>query len=113
MLASEAMRPSNATSEWHDRLKRLDIAALIAAGMDRLAVVEAPNPEMEALAIAVAMREARHLDKSVALVTPDRALARRVTVATLPGAGVAPAARSMIQVLTDVARRYDERTGDE
>jgi ATP-dependent helicase/nuclease subunit B len=81
VLASEAMRPSNATSEWHDRLKRLDIAAQIDAGMDKLAVVEAPNPEMEALTIAVAMREARHLDKSVALVTPDRALARRVTAA--------------------------------
>jgi len=81
VLASETMRPSNATSEWHDRLKRLDIAAQIAAGMDKLAVVEAPNPEMEALAIAVAMREARHLDKSVTLVTPDRALARRVTAA--------------------------------
>jgi ATP-dependent helicase/nuclease subunit B len=81
VLASEAMRPWNATSEWHDRLKRLDIAAQIAAGMDKLAVVEAPNPEMEALAIAVAMREARHLGKSVALVTPDRALARRVTAA--------------------------------
>ena len=39
--------------------------------------------------------------------------ARRVTVATLPGAGVAPAARSMIQVLTDVARRYSDRTGDD
>jgi DNA-binding transcriptional LysR family regulator len=36
--------------------------------------------------------------------------ARRVTVATMPGAGVAPAARSMIQVLTDVARRYSDRT---
>jgi ATP-dependent helicase/nuclease subunit B len=81
VLASEAMRPWNATSEWYGRLKRLDIAAQIAAGMDKLAVVEAPNPEMEALAIAVAMREARHLDKSVALVTPDRALARRVTAA--------------------------------
>ena len=42
VLASEAMRPWNATSEWHDRLKRLDIAAQIAAGMDKLAVVEAP-----------------------------------------------------------------------
>ena len=39
------------------------------------------NPEIEALAIAVAMREARHLDKSAALVTPDRALARRVIAA--------------------------------
>jgi ATP-dependent helicase/nuclease subunit B len=81
VLASEAMRPWNATSEWHDRLKRLDIAAQIASGMDRLAVIQAPNPEMEALAIAVAMREARHQGKSVALVTPDRALARRVTAA--------------------------------
>ena len=81
MLVSEAMRPSNATAEWHDRLKRLDIAAQIAAGMDKLAVIEAPNPEMEALAIAVAMREAQHLNKSVALVTPDRALARRVIAA--------------------------------
>src|SRR5258708_3294480 len=81
VLVSEAMRPANATSEWYDRLKRLDIAAQIAGGMDKLAVIEAPNQEMTALAIAVAMREARHLDKSVALVTPDRALARRVTAA--------------------------------
>lgn len=36
---------------------------------------------------------------------------RRVTVATLRGAAVAPAARSMIQVLGDVARRYSDRTG--
>ena len=81
VLVSEAMRPSNATAQWHERLKRPDIAAQIAAGMDKLAVIAAPNPEMEALAIAVAMREARHLDKSAALVTPDRALARRVMAA--------------------------------
>ena len=49
--------------------------------MNNLAVIEAPNPEMEALAIAIAMREARHLGKSAALVTPDRALARRVMAA--------------------------------
>src|SRR4051812_10879261 len=60
VLVSETMRPSSATAQWHDRLKRLDIAAQISAGMDKLAVLEAPNPEMEALAIAVAMREARH-----------------------------------------------------
>ena len=51
------------------------------AAWTKLAVVEAPNSEMEALAIAVAMREARHLNKSAALVTPDRALARRVMAA--------------------------------
>jgi len=36
---------------------------------------------MEALAIAVAMREAREYNRSAALVTPDRALARRVMAA--------------------------------
>ncbi len=81
VLVSEAMRPSTATAQWHDRLKQPGIAAKIAAGMTGLAVIEAANPEMEALAIAVAMREARHLGKSAALVTPDRALARRVTAA--------------------------------
>ena len=49
--------------------------------MANLAVIEAENPEMEALSIAIAMREARHLGKSAALVTPDRALARRVIAA--------------------------------
>lgn len=79
VLVSETMRPSTATAQWHDRLERPEIVARISAGMTNLSVVEAPNPEMEALAIAVAMREARHLGKSAALVTPDRALARRVT----------------------------------
>ena len=81
MLVSEAMRPSNATAQWHRRLAEPEIAGKISGGMKNLAVIEADNPEMEALAIAVAMREARHLNKSAALVTPDRALARRVTAA--------------------------------
>jgi ATP-dependent helicase/nuclease subunit B len=81
VLVSEAMRPSNATAEWHRRLGQPDIVEKISAGLTNLAVIEAANPEMEALAIAVAMREARHLDKSAALVTPDRALARRVMAA--------------------------------
>jgi ATP-dependent helicase/nuclease subunit B len=81
VLVSEAMRPSNATSQWHQRLAQPEIVEKISGGMTNLAVIEAANPEMEALAIAVAMREARYLDKSAALVTPDRALARRVTAA--------------------------------
>jgi ATP-dependent helicase/nuclease subunit B len=81
MLASEAMRPSNATAHWHTRLEEPEVAQKISDGMKSLAVIEAANPEMEALAIAVAMREARELDKSAALVTPDRALARRVKAA--------------------------------
>jgi ATP-dependent helicase/nuclease subunit B len=81
VLASEAMRPSNASAHWYARLAEPDIDRKIADGMKDLAVIAAPNPEMEALAIAVAMREARHLNKSAALVTPDRALARRVMAA--------------------------------
>jgi len=81
MLLSETMRPSSATAQWYDRLERPEIAAKISAGMTNLAVIEAPNPEMEALAVAIALREARHLDRSAALVTPDRALARRVMAA--------------------------------
>lgn len=78
VLVSEAMRPANATGQWHRQLGLPGVVTQISLGMTNLAVVEAANPEMEALAIAVAMREARHLNKSVALVTPDRALARRV-----------------------------------
>ena len=81
VLVSETMRPSTATAQWHDRLEQPDVAERISGGMQNLAVVAAPNPEMEALAIAVAMREARHLNRSAALVTPDRALARRVMAA--------------------------------
>jgi ATP-dependent helicase/nuclease subunit B len=78
VLASEAMRPANVSADWHTRLEVPDIAAKIAGGMTNLSVVEAANPEMEALAIAVSMREAREKNMSAALVTPDRALARRV-----------------------------------
>jgi ATP-dependent helicase/nuclease subunit B len=81
LLMSEAMRPSNATAQWHRRLEQPEVVEKISAGMQNLAVIEAANPEMEALAIAVAMREARELGKSAALVTPDRALARRVEAA--------------------------------
>ena len=81
VLVSEAMRPSNATAQWHQRLAQPEIVKKITHGMTHLAVIAADNSEMEALAIAVAMREARHLNKSAALVTPDRALARRVIAA--------------------------------
>jgi ATP-dependent helicase/nuclease subunit B len=81
ILISEAMRPSNTTAQWYDRLRAAAVAARITAGMENLSVIAAPNPETEALAVAIAMREAHHLDKSAALVTPDRALARRVMAA--------------------------------
>ncbi|MET0219055.1 MAG: double-strand break repair protein AddB, partial [Tardiphaga sp.] len=81
LLASETMRPSSATSHWHQRLTEPAVIDRITSGMQDLSVIAAANPEMEALAIAVAMREARERNMSAALVTPDRALARRVMAA--------------------------------
>ncbi|AEI01211.1 double-strand break repair protein AddB [Afipia carboxidovorans OM5] len=81
LIASEAMRPARETAQWHHRLADPDVTTRIEAGFDNLAIVEAANPEMEALAIATAMREARQFGKTTALVTPDRALARRVMAA--------------------------------
>src|ERR1044072_3864336 len=76
-LVSEAMRPSMRTEHW---AQRIDEAARDTA-LANVAVIEAANAEDEALAIAVALREAVHDDKTAALVTPDRALARRVGAA--------------------------------
>lgn len=81
VLASEAMRPASASAQWHSRLAEPSITDNIAAAVNNLCVVETANTEMEALAIAVAMREARAKNIQAALVTPDRALARRVMAA--------------------------------
>ena len=49
--------------------------------MENISVIEAANAEEESLAIAVALREAVQQGKTAALVTPDRALGRRVKAA--------------------------------
>ncbi|HKC33087.1 MAG TPA: double-strand break repair protein AddB, partial [Xanthobacteraceae bacterium] len=80
VLLSEALRPAAATDRWQDRLHEVDRD--LTAGLAGVAVIEAANAEEEALAIAVALREAIETkDKTAALVTPDRALARRVLAA--------------------------------
>ena len=76
-LVSEAMRPSASTEHWVERIDEAEREAALA----NIAVIEAANAEEEALAIAVALREAVHERKTAALVTPDRALARRVGAA--------------------------------
>jgi len=81
VLVSEAMRPSNATAQWHRRLGQPDIVEKDIARHDQSRGHRSGQRRMEALAIAVAMREARHLNKRRRWVTPDRALARRVTAA--------------------------------
>ncbi|MGA2124734.1 MAG: double-strand break repair protein AddB [Xanthobacteraceae bacterium] len=77
-LLSEALRPAGATERWKDRLD----GPVVAAAVEHIAVIEAANSEEEALAIAVALREAIEVAGArAALVTPDRTLARRVIAA--------------------------------
>jgi ATP-dependent helicase/nuclease subunit B len=76
-LISEALRPAATTELWHVRGN-----ADFGNALDSLALIEAANAEEEALAIAVALRETLETEgKTAALVTPDRALARRVVAA--------------------------------
>ncbi|WP_420394362.1 PD-(D/E)XK nuclease family protein [Acuticoccus sp.] len=70
-----ALRPAQGTARWRD-----DRAALadVAEALDGITLVEASDEREEAAAIAVAMRRSVALGETVALVTPHRALARRV-----------------------------------
>ena len=81
-LVSEALRPAATTERWPARIKTKDFDAAAANALESVAMIEAANAEEEALAIAVCLREAVETkDKTAALVTPDRALARRVAAA--------------------------------
>ncbi|MGZ8389870.1 MAG: double-strand break repair protein AddB, partial [Rhodoplanes sp.] len=78
-LLSEALRPAATTDLWRSRLAEPGFADKLAASLSGLAVIEAANADEEALAIAVALREAVEAPEgAAALATPDRALARRV-----------------------------------
>ena len=73
----EALRPPPTTDAWRALLA--ERASTLRAALDGLQLVEAANPREEALAIAVALREALETrGRTAALVTPDRGLARRV-----------------------------------
>ena len=74
---SEALRPAAATERW----QQLADANSCFPGARIVSLIEAANADEEALAIAVALREAVEDQKTAALITPDRALARRVLAA--------------------------------
>ena len=79
-LVSEALRPAATTERWS--AKKKDFDAAMALALASLSMIEAANAEEEALAVAVALRETIETPgKTAALVTPDRALARRVAAA--------------------------------
>ena len=75
ILVSEAMRPAPTTDHWPE-IDGIDKSAL--AGITR---IDCPTNREEAAVIALIMREtleAQSSHRTAALVTPDRALARRV-----------------------------------
>jgi ATP-dependent helicase/nuclease subunit B len=82
LLVSEALRPAATTEHWQQRAATKDFAEAAEAGIASIAMIEAANAEEEALAIAVALRQTLEKPgKTAALVTTDRALARRVAAA--------------------------------
>lgn len=81
LLMSETFRPASTTHLWHAELQKADVATSIAQGLQGISIISAANAEDESLAIAAALREAHHFERTAMLVTPDRALARRVIAA--------------------------------
>jgi ATP-dependent helicase/nuclease subunit B len=77
-MLSEALRPADTTDSWAamDAEGRADLARHGAAGIK---LIEAVDERDEALAAAIALRETLAVpNRTAALVTPDRALAKRV-----------------------------------
>ena len=77
-LVSLALRPAPVTDQW--MTEGPDLGPLSEA-TDAMTLIEAPSPRIEALAIALILREAAETDTVAALITADRALARQVTAA--------------------------------
>ena len=77
-LISLALRPAPVTDQWLAEGAGLGDLSAATAG---LALIEAPTPRAEALAIALRLRRAAEDGVTAALITPDRQLTRRVAAA--------------------------------
>ncbi|MGZ3306361.1 MAG: double-strand break repair protein AddB, partial [Asticcacaulis sp.] len=80
-LINEALRPAEATADWREQFAalRAEDARAIEDGLDGLYEIQSSRDEEAASSIALLMRETLETPgKTVALVTPDLSLARRV-----------------------------------
>ena len=77
-LVSLALRPAPVTDQWMSEGKHLTD---LDKATEHMALVEAPSARVEALAIALKLRECVETGKTAALITPDRVLSRQVTAA--------------------------------
>ena len=117
-LINEALRPAEATADWLAQIRRLreegarECVDPIAEGLDGLSVITARAEEEAATAAALLLREALETPgRTAALVTPDAALARRVSarltrwgVSADSSAGAALGAYPVATLLALVAR---------
>jgi ATP-dependent helicase/nuclease subunit B len=85
-LVSLALRPAPVTDQWLTEGAGLGPLGPASAG---ISLIEAPTPRAEAMAIALALRQAAETGQSAALISPDRVLVRRV-VAALDRWGLRP-----------------------
>ncbi len=77
---SEAMRPSATSEAWHTVMQRN--RHQVAAALNGMSWLDAPDQETEAKAIALVMRQTLETPgKTATLITPDRQLARKVKAA--------------------------------
>jgi ATP-dependent helicase/nuclease subunit B len=80
-FACEAMRPAATTERWHASATDAATTGHMAQALRGIAIIEAPSAQDEAEAIALILREAVQTPgRTAALVSPDRTLARRVSV---------------------------------
>ncbi len=109
-LISEALKPPDETADWLSQIKSLrregDGRDPIAEGLAGLTVIAARDEEEEARIAALLMREALETPgRTCALVSPDQALARRVTAlmtrwgVTIDSSAGRPLALSPIAIL--------------
>jgi ATP-dependent helicase/nuclease subunit B len=83
-VINEALRPPESTKDWAEQIRSLRAEAPgedpVAAGLEGLSVIAARTEDEAAGVAALLMREALETpEKTCALVTPDQALARRVS----------------------------------
>ena len=83
-MVSDALLPAESTESWA-MAENAAPQALVAQALDGISLIEAPGEREEALAIAIALRAAidEKREKTAALVTVNRDLARRVSAELL------------------------------
>ncbi|WP_426032370.1 double-strand break repair protein AddB [Cypionkella sp. TWP1-2-1b2] len=77
-LISLSLRPAPVTDQW---LVEGPALPDLPRATENLTLIEAASPRVEALAIAMILREAAEAGTKAALITPDRNLSRQVTAA--------------------------------